>query len=241
MFGLQKNSNSICSNSRVLNTKLPGVISFLKDFQTWATPKGTLILVVSNIFLKLTNIHWAVSGRRYMSFHSQSITHCWVLNIRLNLFGSVQSQFQHLGHLTLNSDKKAVSWSNVHASGVILSTSIFSWTCSSVNEFLFICSSINLSALSLYLHLRQSTSGSEKEDTCHDASQTFGFIKIDASSHTISWRSWTKCFHQASKIFLRNNTQYGHKSQAFANHQYISDQGNVKALLFARATIVSKE
>jgi len=123
----------------------------------------------------------------------------------------------------------------------MLSTSIFSLICSKVNQFLVISSSINLSALSLYLHLRQSTSGSEKDDTCHDASQTLGFIKIEASNQTISWRSCTKCFRQASNIFLRKSTQYGHKSQALANHQYMSDHGNVKALLFARATMVSNE
>jgi hypothetical protein len=32
--GLQKNSSSICSNSRVLKVKLPGVISFLNDLPT---------------------------------------------------------------------------------------------------------------------------------------------------------------------------------------------------------------
>ena len=46
LMNLQKNSNSICSNSLTLNIKLPGVISFLKLFPTCPIPKGTLSLML---------------------------------------------------------------------------------------------------------------------------------------------------------------------------------------------------
>jgi hypothetical protein len=58
--------------------------------------------------------------------------------MRLNFFGSVQSQFQHLGHFTLNSDKKAVCWSKVQASGVRESAPIFSFISSNFTQFLLI-------------------------------------------------------------------------------------------------------
>ena len=48
----------ICSNSRVLNTKLPGVISFLKALPIWAMPKGTFLREVVWTFLKLTKMPW---------------------------------------------------------------------------------------------------------------------------------------------------------------------------------------
>ena len=63
-----KNSISICSNSRVRKMKLPGVISFLKDFPIWAIPNGTFTLLVCKTFLKLTKIPCAVSGRKYARF-----------------------------------------------------------------------------------------------------------------------------------------------------------------------------
>lgn len=44
--GLQKNSNSICSNSLVLNVKLPGVISLRNDLPICPIPKGTFFLDV---------------------------------------------------------------------------------------------------------------------------------------------------------------------------------------------------
>ena len=44
--GGTKNSSSISSNSRVRNTKLPGVISFLNALPIWAIPNGGLRLVV---------------------------------------------------------------------------------------------------------------------------------------------------------------------------------------------------
>ena len=39
---MQKNSSSICSNSRVRKMKLPGVISLRKDLPIWPTPNGQL-------------------------------------------------------------------------------------------------------------------------------------------------------------------------------------------------------
>ena len=44
--------------------KFLGVISLRKDLPVWAMPKGNLRLVESSTFLKLTNMPWAVSGRR---------------------------------------------------------------------------------------------------------------------------------------------------------------------------------
>ena len=82
--GLQKNSSSICSNSRVRKVKLPGVISLRKDLPTWHTPKGSFFRVVRWTFWKLTKMPWAVSGRRYTVFFASSVTPWKVLNIRLN-------------------------------------------------------------------------------------------------------------------------------------------------------------
>ena len=64
MPGLQKNSHSICSNSRVRKVKLPGVISLRKALPTWQTPKGSLRRVVRWMLAKLTKMPCAVSGRR---------------------------------------------------------------------------------------------------------------------------------------------------------------------------------
>ena len=72
--GSQKNSSSICSNSLVLNTKLPGVISLRKLLPIWHTPKGIFRRVVRCIFLKFTKMPCAVSGRRYTSLAESSVT-----------------------------------------------------------------------------------------------------------------------------------------------------------------------
>ena len=60
--GSQKNSSSICSNSRVRNVKLPGVISLRKDLPIWPIPNGIFLRDVLCTFLKLTKIPCAVSG-----------------------------------------------------------------------------------------------------------------------------------------------------------------------------------
>ena len=44
--------------------KLPGVISLRKLLPTWQTAEGYLARVVRWMFLKLTKMPWAVSGRR---------------------------------------------------------------------------------------------------------------------------------------------------------------------------------
>ena len=62
--GWQKNSSSICSNSRERKMKLRGVISLRKLLPTWAIPNGVLTRVVSTTLRKLAKIPWAVSGRR---------------------------------------------------------------------------------------------------------------------------------------------------------------------------------
>ena len=62
--GGQKNSISICSNSRVRKMKLPGVISLRNDLPIWAMPNGGLTRANWSTFLKLMKMPWAVSGRR---------------------------------------------------------------------------------------------------------------------------------------------------------------------------------
>ena len=64
--------------------KVPGVISFRKDFPIWPMPKGIFLREVRATFLKFTKIPWAVSGRRYTVFFASSVTPWKVLNIRLN-------------------------------------------------------------------------------------------------------------------------------------------------------------
>jgi hypothetical protein len=60
--GSTKNSISICSNSRVRNTKLPGVISLRNDLPIWAMPNGGFLRLVRWIVAKSTNMPCAVSG-----------------------------------------------------------------------------------------------------------------------------------------------------------------------------------
>jgi len=57
-----KYSISICSNSSVRKTKLPGVISFLNDFLTCAMPNGNFLRMVVATLTKLMNMPCAVSG-----------------------------------------------------------------------------------------------------------------------------------------------------------------------------------
>ena len=82
--GLQKNSSSNCSNSRVRNVKLPGVISLRKLLPTCAIPNGTRLRIERCTFLKLTKIPCAVSGRKKISLREDSVTPWNVLNMRLN-------------------------------------------------------------------------------------------------------------------------------------------------------------
>ena len=62
--GWQKNSISICSNSRERKVKFRGVISLRKLLPTWAMPKGIFTRVLSRDVLEIDEIPWAVSGRR---------------------------------------------------------------------------------------------------------------------------------------------------------------------------------
>jgi hypothetical protein len=86
---LTKYCISICSNSRVRKVKLPGVISFRNAFPTCAIPNGTFCRAAVCTFRKLTKIPCAVSGRRYTTFDSASTGPMNVLNMRLNIRGSV--------------------------------------------------------------------------------------------------------------------------------------------------------
>src|SRR5579884_2030982 len=99
--GGTKYSSSICSNSRVRNTKLPGVISLRKDLPTWAMPNGGRLRVVWTTLRKFTNMPWAVSGRRYATDDSSSTGPTKVLNIMLNARASVRSVDPQLGHTPL--------------------------------------------------------------------------------------------------------------------------------------------
>src|SRR5215510_2890546 len=111
--GFTKYSISICSNSRVRNMKLPGVISLRKDLPICAIPNGSFLFVVSRTFLKLTNIPWAVSGLRYASPDSSSTAPIVVRNIRLNCRGSVKFLEPHSGHLPpsiLSALNRALHW-----------------------------------------------------------------------------------------------------------------------------------
>ncbi len=62
--GRTKYSISICSNSRVRNVKLPGVISLRNALPICAMPNGSLRRMVSSTLPKFTKIPCAVSGRR---------------------------------------------------------------------------------------------------------------------------------------------------------------------------------
>ena len=62
--GRTKYCISICSNSRIRKTKLPGLISLRNDLPIWAIPNGSFLRDDCWTFLKLTYEPWAVSGRR---------------------------------------------------------------------------------------------------------------------------------------------------------------------------------
>ena len=62
--GRTKYCISICSNSRIRNTKLPGEISLRNDLPIWAIPNGIFLRELCWTFLKLTYEPWAVSGRK---------------------------------------------------------------------------------------------------------------------------------------------------------------------------------
>ena len=62
--GRTKYCISICSNSRIRKTKLPGLISLRNDLPIWAMPKGSFLRELCCTFLKLTYEPWAVSGRK---------------------------------------------------------------------------------------------------------------------------------------------------------------------------------
>ena len=87
---MQKNSISICSNSRDRNVKFRGVISLRKLLPIWAIPKGTLTREVSSTFLKFMKMPCAVSGRKNARSSSPPASAPMrVSNIRLNSRGAV--------------------------------------------------------------------------------------------------------------------------------------------------------
>jgi hypothetical protein len=61
--GLTKNLAHLLELARP-EDKFPGVISFRKLRPIWAIPKGSFRRIAWSTLSKLTNIPWAVSGRR---------------------------------------------------------------------------------------------------------------------------------------------------------------------------------
>src|SRR5262245_61036325 len=92
--GWQKNSISICSNSRLRKVKLRGLISLRKALPTWAIPNGNFTRLLESTFLKLAKIPCAVSGRKYATDEASCSAPMKVWNIRLNCRGSVSSPSQ---------------------------------------------------------------------------------------------------------------------------------------------------
>ena len=96
--GLQKNSSSICSNSRTRKMKLPGVISLRKDLPIWQMPDGQL-------FARGAHGRLGSSQKCPARFRDadKSRLPCprsrpaWVLNIRLNWRMPVKSFLPHTG------------------------------------------------------------------------------------------------------------------------------------------------
>ena len=71
------------------------------------------------------------------------------------------------------------------------------------------CASWILSARKRALQVLQSTSGSVKPATWPEASQTWGCIRIAASSPSMSSRAWTMARHQRSLTFFLSSTPSG--------------------------------
>src|SRR5438874_7027827 len=106
--GGTKYSSSICSNSRVRNTKLPGVISLRNALPICAIPNGGFLRDVDSTFVKLVKMPCAVSGRRYATVPSDSIGPAWVLNMRLNWRASVNVSFlPQFGHVVGSSSSSS--------------------------------------------------------------------------------------------------------------------------------------
>src|SRR5437868_10524211 len=94
--GLQKNSSSICSNSRERKVKLRGLISLRNDLPICAMPNGTLMRVEFTTFWKLAKMPCAVSGRSQVLDPESATGPKVVSNIRLNLRAGVSSPL-HFG------------------------------------------------------------------------------------------------------------------------------------------------
>ena len=77
--------------------KFPGVISLRKLRPIWAMPKGSFRRIACTTFSKLTNMPWAVSGRRYVTAAASSTGPRNVFSIMLNCRGSVSSPLPHTG------------------------------------------------------------------------------------------------------------------------------------------------
>src|SRR5436853_268153 len=93
--GRQKNSISICSNSRLRKVKFRGLISLRNALPTCAMPNGNLSLVLFNTLRKFAKMPWAVSGRRYATAEASSSAPTYVLNIKLKTRGSVSWHFSN--------------------------------------------------------------------------------------------------------------------------------------------------
>jgi hypothetical protein len=163
--------------------KFPGVISLRNALPIWAIPNGTFLRLTCWMMGKSTKIPWAVSGRSQTTAEASSTGPMKVLNIRLKLRGSVNGPLPQLGHL-----------SSPEAGGR---------PCLASNA------SIRWSSRKRWWQLVHSTSGSENDSRCPEASHTLGAMMMAASWPTTSSRSCTIERHQAFLMLFFSSTPSG--------------------------------
>gem|GEM_PF-1577818 len=135
----------------------------------------------------------------------------------MNFLISVQSQgFQVIGLQTFSQTITSFCFSVLQDSGIRFAILYFAskygtTLCSAHNLFAnsSISHSNNLSALNLSFVFLSSINGSLNHPTCPDATQVCGFIRIAASSITISVLCWTNVLSQAFLIFSLSALPYG--------------------------------
>ncbi len=163
--------------------KLPGVISLRNDLPIWAMPNGTFLRLAACTNGKSTKMPWAVSGRSHTTEEASSTGPMNVLNMRLKLRGSVNGPLPQFGHVS--------------------SPGSGSRPCLASNA------SCRWSSRKRMWQLVHSTSGSENDWRCPDASQTFGDMMMAASWPTMSSRSCTIERHHARLTLFLSSTPRG--------------------------------
>ena len=179
--------------------KLPGVISFRKLRPICAMPKGSFRRIAWSTFSKLTNMPWAVSGRRYVTAASSSTGPRKVFSIMLNCRGSVSVPFPHTGQRV----RCAPQCLQASPAGISNLLSFFAgqkWSHGCVSMW---------SARNRRLHSRQSTIGSVNRSRWPLASHTRGCISTAASSPSTSRRRWTVSRHQRFRTLRLSSTPSG--------------------------------